>query len=603
MRRLRTYWALGPRSIARVGMYRAALRLGVHPVQRLKGEPVSGPFFRACPRSGDWPSADEGWLTAALRFDWHEQPMPPGSIPDWFANPFGTHGGAQADQPWWTIGDFGGGDIKGLWELSRFAWVCALAGCAAKGKAGAAERLNDWLADWAARNPPYRGPNWKCGQEASIRVMHLAAAALALGEDAEPLPGLVALVAQHLMRIAPTMAYALGQDNNHGTSEAAALFIGGSWLAATGDARGCGWAATGRRWLEERAQALIMPDGSFSQYSVTYHRVMLDSYALAETWRARRGLAAFSPILMQRLGAASEWLRGLVDPETGDAPNIGASDGARLLPFAATGYRDFRPSVQLAAALFRQQRAYALEPADGLARWLGAAIPDAIAPPPASASHPDGGWQVLRSGRAMAVLRVPQFRFRPSHADALHVDLMVGGRNLLRDAGTYSYNDPAVPDGDFAATRFHNSISFDDADQMPRLSRFLFGDWLKAEHVEPVQDAADGLAAAAAYRDPRGNRHERQVTLSDAGLLCRDRISGAFGNAVLRWHVPAGDWRLEGNRLAGDGLTLVIEVEGAEAACALVEGVEARHYARLSPTHVLEVTVSGPCTIITRGSF
>lgn len=40
----------------------------------------------------------------------------------------------------------------------------------------------------------------------------------------------------------------------------------------------------------------------------------------------------------------------------------------------------------------------------------------------------------------MAMLRYPRFRFRPSQADALHLDLWLEGRNLLRDAGTYSYN-------------------------------------------------------------------------------------------------------------------------------------------------------------------
>ena len=44
---------------------------------------------------------------------------------------------------------------------------------------------------------------------------------------------------------------------------------------------------------------------------------------------------------------------------------------------------------------------------------------------------------------AIAMLRYPRFKFRPSQADALHVDLWVDGENLLRDARAYSYNpDP-----------------------------------------------------------------------------------------------------------------------------------------------------------------
>src|SRR6185503_7196639 len=109
-------------------------------------------------------------------------------------------------------------------------------------------RLNHWLSDWSVTNPPYHGPNWKCGQEASIRVMHLLVGAILLGQAHAPEPGLVALVAAHLQRIAPTMSYAIGQQNNHGTSEAAALFAGGDFLARAGDARGLRWSALGRHW-------------------------------------------------------------------------------------------------------------------------------------------------------------------------------------------------------------------------------------------------------------------------------------------------------------------------------------------------------------------
>lgn len=602
--RARTLWALGPRSVVRVGLYRLGLKLGIHPVQRISAQRASGPFFVGAPRSdANLPPADSRWLDRVVRFDWHEEPMPPGTTPDWFANPFGQHGGARADQPWWTISDFGGGDIKGLWELSRFGWVVALAGCAAQGEPGAAARLNAWIADWSARNPPYRGPNWKCGQEASIRVMHLAAAAIMLDEDAAPQPGLTALIALHCARIAPTMGYALGQDNNHGTSEAAALFIGGSWLAAHGDMRGAGWAATGRRWLEERAQTLIMADGSFSQYSVTYHRVMLDSYTLAEVWRRRCGLPEFSSALMQRLVKATDWLEAMVDPFTGDAPNIGASDGARLLPVSATGYRNFMPSLHLASILFRGTWVYDKVGYDGLPGWLGlSGLADWAVPPP-STSFDDGGWHMLRNGELRAVMRYPRFRFRPSHADALHVDLWIHGCNVLGDAGTYSYNDPAVPDGDFAATRFHNTISFDDADQMPRLSRFLFGDWLEAEAVEPAHGDDAAQSAAAAYRDRRGNRHHRRLTLTDRAFTCTDSIAGPFQSATLRWRLPPGDWQLGLGRVSSPAMALGIMVDGAPAVITLTEGTEAREYLRLSPVVVVEVTVDRPCTITTTGTF
>ena len=98
-------------------------------------------------------------------------------------------------RPWWQIPDFDPrvGDIKTIWEASRFDWVLTCAQHACHGDPVGVERLNTWLADWVANNPPYLGPNWKCGQEASIRVIHLAVAALILDQHRRSMPALRAL--------------------------------------------------------------------------------------------------------------------------------------------------------------------------------------------------------------------------------------------------------------------------------------------------------------------------------------------------------------------------------------------------------------------------
>lgn len=475
---------------------------------------------------------------------------------------------------------------------------------AAKGEEPELARLNAWLESWLAANPPYRGANWKCGQEASIRVMHLALAALILDQAETPLPGLLALVRLHLARIAPTIGYAIGQQNNHGTSEAAALYLGGSWLERHGDGRGAGWRATGLRWLEERARTLIERDGTFSQYSVVYHRVMLDTYSLAEVWRRRMALPAFPAALAERLAAATGWLRQLTDPASGDAANLGANDGARLIALTDTDFRDFRPSVQLAAALFEGARAYA--PGGSWCQplaWLGIEVPPQELPAPESRTFDDGGLHVLRQGRAVACLRYPRFRFRPGQADALHLDLWVDGVNLLRDAGTYSYNASAADTAYFNGTVAHNTVEFDGRDQMPRLGRFLFGGWLKARDVSPVSRRNGRTSAAAAYRDRWGASHHRAVSLSDEGLVCRDRIGGDAQTAVLRWRLPPDDWVLRGDTVTNGTTSLTVRADVPIRRMAIVEGRESRYYLDTSPVAVVEVETDAAATIETTIAF
>lgn len=607
--KVRTAWALGLSNIARATVYRVGVKLGVHPVRRLHAVRPQGPFFRppqgmvaiAAPATPEWGSS--ALLFGRWPIDLTHEP------PDWLANPISGRRVAAPERDWWTIPDFDPvvGDIKPIWELSRLDWALAFAQRARQGHHESLDRLNAWLEDWCVHNPPYQGPNWKCGQEASIRVMHLAMAALMLGQTREAAPGLIDLVRLHLRRIAPTVQYAMAQDNNHGTSEAAALFIGGSWLAAAGQPEGERWAIAGRRWLENRSARLIGEQGSFSQYSLNYHRVMLDTLCMAEVWRRHLGLPAFSARWQSRALAATQWLRHLVNGTDGDGPNVGANDGARLLPLTGTPYRDHRPSVQTAMALFAGQRAYRPEgPWDHALAWLGIASPGAQAPQPGSLWADDGGFAVLRRGAAMALLRYPRFRFRPSQADALHLDLWLGADNLLRDAGTYSYHTDPRWLGYFGGTASHNTVQFDDRDQMPRLGRFLLGDWLDSETPAPPDDTGAAVRFAAGYRDSQGARHHREVCLKEDGLRVDDAVRGFVRKAVLRWRLMPGAWRLE---QASGGTCVVrhpdrpfwlrVSATAPVVRCELVQGWESRHYLDKTPIQVLEVEIHEAGTLTT----
>lgn len=605
----RTAWRLGAVNIGRAVAYRLGVQLGLNPVRRLQADTPQGPFFNLSQRMGQvLGPVVSGWRSEAYLFSHWPFPLSD-APPDWLANPFNGQRVVSPDRDWWQIPDFDPavGDIKLIWELSRMDWVVILAQRARQGDQDALDRLNVWLVDWCKQNPPYKGPNWKCGQEASIRVMHLCMATLMLGQVRTAAPGLRALIRLHLQRIAPTVQYAMAQDNNHGTSEAAALFMGGSWLAALGLSDGARWARMGRRWLEDRAARLIGPQGSFSQYSLNYHRVMLDTFCIAEVWRRHLELPVFSPRLQARVLAATEWLRYMVNPVNGDGPNVGANDGARLLQLTDTLYRDHRPSVTLAMALFAGQRAYAHSgPWEQALQWLGVAVPKAVAPLPQSRVADDGGFAVLQCGNAMAMLRYPRFRFRPSQADALHLDLWLGPDNLLRDAGTYSYNTEPQWAQYFGGTASHNTVQFDDRDQMPRLSRFLFGDWLKADDVQALRSSNGATQFGAGYKDRRGASHHRWVHLESGRLQVVDKVQGFDSKAVLRWRLQPGDWRIEltQQRLRlvhnpGDAVTLSVSASVPILRCEVVQGWESRHYLEKTPVPVLEVEFQQAGTLTT----
>lgn len=598
----RTALALGLPNLFRALVYRVGVRTGLNPVRNLRSTSPKGQFFRPpvaqAPDTltANFPNLSQGLLFSYRPVEWGDAP------PDWHANPFSGARVEAADRPWWQIPDFDPvvGDIKLIWELSRFDWALCFARAAASGNELALHRLNAWLLDWCERNPPYFGPNWKCGQEASIRVMHLAAVAMVLKQVESAEAALLALVRLHLQRIEPTIMYAVAQDNNHGTSEAAALFIGGSWLALHGDAQGEHWGKLGRRWLENRAARLIGEQGSFSQYSVNYHRVMLDSFSLAEVWRRQLGLKQFSQKFQGRAAAAANWLFQMCSPLDGDVPNLGANDGARLLPLAELPYRDFRPSIQLGMALFAGLRAYPQEGVwNDVLHWFGILVPDKEAVLAERFIADDGGFAVMRHEAAVVVFRYPRFRFRPSQADALHVDFWLHGRNVLRDAGTFSYNTAPELIAYFGGTAGHNTVQFDNRDQMPRLSRFLFGDWLKTLSLDECT-LPEGAGFAVAYRDVKACFHRRSLVLSSGSFRVKDEISGFAKSAVLRWRLMPGNWRFEASAQGGCvfaeafGLRIVIHADVALIRCQLLTGLESRNYLEKTELPVLEVEVAEP---------
>lgn len=605
----RTFWALGFANILRVGRYRLGVKIRINPVQFLRDSVPNGPFFLPAQTNilVDVPAVI-AWQTSAFLFSYWPISLTD-APPDWLANPLNGQRIQGANRNWWMIPDFDSveGDIKLVWELSRMDWVLAFAQRSRQGDAVALNRLNEWLADWCTHNPPYKGPNWKCGQEASIRVMHLSMAALILGQATSTTLGLLDLIRLHLRRIEPTVQYAMAQDNNHGTSEAAALFIGGSWLVALGLHEGEKWASMGRSWLENRAARLIGLQGSFSQYSLNYHRVLLDTFCMVEVWRRHLNLPSFSMQWLDRAMVATEWLRHMVNEVNGDGPNIGANDGARLLQLTNSPYRDYRPTVQLAMALFAGKRAYSHSgPWEHALQWLGVSSPQDIAPAPKSYVAHDGGFAILRRGTIIALLRYPRFRFRPSQSDALHLDLWLRSDNVLRDGGTFSYNTEPQWLNYFGGTASHNTIQFDGRDQMPRISRFLFGDWLKTKYMLPFAQEDSVMRIAAGYCDRQGVCHLRHVSLHEASLKVIDEVRGFDKRAVLRWRLIPCDWWLqespEGPRLLGGvtgELSLSVTANVPITRCELVQGWESRYYSEKTTLPVLEVEIEQAGTMTT----
>lgn len=598
---------LGLINIFRVARHRVLLKLRIHPVCRLKAEIVAGPFFQEVIKSRNL-LASQAWQGTLKYFDWFEVPVPGGGKPNWFSKPFSGGADWPSDGPWWKPDTLvkNSGDIKEVWDLSRFNWLLAMAQRVANGNNDELHRLNEWLCDWVQKNPPYMGPNWGCGQEASIRVMHLAIAAVILEQDKSPSPAVLSFIRAHLARIASTLSYALAQDNNHGVLEASGLFVGGEWLyAVSGDSHARSWADLGRKWLEERARKLISPDGGFSMYSVAYHREFLDALTICEFWRRRFELPRFSAEFIALAKSATLWLKAFTNPISGDVPNIGGNDGTRLFPMADTGYRDFRPSVQIASVFFAGARAYSGDgPWNLPLNWLEIPLPESVLADDGVKLFDDCGFARLNiignEGASQVFIRYPRFRFRPSHAEGLHLDFWLNGQNVLRDGGSFSYVTKLGFADYFMGMQSHNTVQFDDREQMPRLGRFLFGAWPTAGKRQISNTQEGGVSFEVSYVDHKGANHLRCVTLDADGLGVKDVVGGFGRSAVLRWRLQPGAWILGENSVSDGKYTLSFSSDVPICRAELVTGLESRYYCNKDEIPVLEVEIHQSGTLTTQ---
>lgn len=597
--KIETYWRLGLLNLWRVFYYRLGVRLGFNPVRKLQATAPRGPFFYYDDKaanlsvSGELPRIEAFYLFGCKAF-----PLTRQQPPDWFKSPFYKRTVNSGDKAWWQISDFDldVGDIKQIWELSRFDWLIKLAQKASFDDRKSLNQLEVWLQDWIDRNPPYQGVNWKCGQEVSIRVLHLIVAAKILGCLRRPEKALVELIHIHLQRIAPTISYAIAQDNNHGTSEAAAMYVGGLFLLENNFSEGQKYASDGRRWLEDRAHRLIGTNGTFSQYSVNYHRLMLDTLCLSELARDWFGDSDFSTCFYKKAQLATYWLTSLVEPDSGDVPNLGANDGARLIPVTEGDYRDYRPAVILASRVFLNAFPEKLDTdsvnCDVLA-WFGLEKPNNRFNLSANQVFDDGGFAVLTRNNSKVVVRYPKFKFRPGQNDLLHVDFWLGKENLLRDAGSYSYNCEEPWQSYFPSVEAHNTVQFDDREQMPRVGRFLLGGWPKPKDCQLDESQTNRASFSCSYINFWGNTHKREVILRETGLKVIDFVAGFNKKAVVRYRLsPQRMWRLD-KRCVTDGEHLIKIKAGVPIDdIRLVTGWESRYYFKKTELQVLEIELS-----------
>jgi len=402
-----------------------------------------------------------------------------GEFPEWDKN-YVSGEKLSAKSHWSKMPWNAAGDIKNVWELSRFSWAFALARAFAltsepERKARYAARFWALLNNWMENNPPDCGANWMCGQETAMRLMAALFAASvfaahgAYTKDDET--RFVRFAAASAARIDENISYALSQKNNHGVSESAGLFAAGvlfTWLK-----RASAYKERAARCLEAQVQELFYADGAFAQYSLNYHRVALDGLmfalfaAAAAEYQAPHAWA-------DALERSEAFFAPLINPQSGEVPNYGSNDGARLLQLASADYGDFRPTAAaLCAYLKKPLRVYSAEALEEAA-WLWGEEPKLCKSCTRGELRAEKtGYYSMQGGDFFGFLRCGHYFHRMHHEDTLSLWLEYKGARLAVDAGSYSYASDFCAKLLPACALRHNVLTADNLPYSEAVSKFL----------------------------------------------------------------------------------------------------------------------------------
>jgi hypothetical protein len=399
---------------------------------------------------------------------------------DWLTNPDNNY--KYPLKHWTEIPDFSSetGDIKYVWEKSRFSFLYNLIRYDYHYSDDQSAFVFDEIQSWIEANPVNQGPNWRCSQEISLRVLNWIFALNYYKDSAylteDVFQKMMNSIYWQMRHVYSNIDFSrIAVRNNHAITETLSLYLVGMLMPHFSEAKI--WKNKGKQWFEEEIAYQVYEDGTFLQFSMNYHRVVIQLFTWA-LYLSRKNGETFSDVVYDRAKKSLNFLQVCQDETSGQLPNYGANDGALFFPLNDSDYRDYRPQLNALHYYFNQS-SYVSNQED--INWFGVKESKLVEISKQGIfSFDAGGYYVMKDAETLTFVRCGNHKDRPSQADNLHLDVWVKGQNVLRDAGSYKYNTKPEFLKYFLGTISHNTVVLDDYDQMQKGPRFVWFDWSQA---------------------------------------------------------------------------------------------------------------------------
>lgn len=374
------------------------------------------------------------------------------------------------------------GDKKIIWELNRHQhfFTLGIAYWLTEDETFAGTFMRH-LDSWMEQNPPGMGVNWFSSLEVAFRSISWVWAIHFFKDSNSITREFFQKILKHLFLHGRHIEKYLStyySPNTHLTGEALGLYYLGTQFPFL--KRSAHWRKLGEEILFAELDRQILPDGVYFEQATWYQRYTADFYThflVLKTLADEKTPHQLQEKLSGKMQKVFDFLMYITRPD-GTTPLIGDDDGGRTLPLSRTSPDDFRGTLSTGAVLFErgdykfvagclaEETVWLL----GLEGVLAFETMRAEKPSKSSMGFNEGGYFVMRDGWAETdnYLLVDggnlgELSGGHAHADSLSINLSMGGRSMLTDAGTYTYHESKELRDDFRLSQAHNTLTIDDA--------------------------------------------------------------------------------------------------------------------------------------------
>ena len=411
---------------------------------------------------------------------------------DWVSNPE-TGFKYDISKHWSEINDYSNesGDIKYVWEKSRFSFLNTIIRYDYHYDDDQSEFVFNEIENWIDKNPINMGPNYVCSQEMTIRCFNWIFA-LNYYKNSKNLTNnrflkIINTIYWHGDHIYKNINFSkIAVRNNHAITECLGIYTFG--LLFPNFPNSAKWKRNGKKWFQNEISYQVYDDGTFLQFSMNYHRVLIQLF----TWAIQINKLndfPFSDDVYIKAKKSLKFLLSCMNGNNGMLPNYGANDGALFFKLGVQEFRDYRPQLEALSLSMGINWRYSSSEEKywfGLETTSGNLV---VKDQSSLNSFKNGGYYIINDSddSTLTFVRCGGHRDRPSQADNLHLDLWINGDNILRDAGSYKYNTNESDLNYFFGSKSHNTVTLGKNDQMLKGSRFIWYYWTQTLAAELLE--------------------------------------------------------------------------------------------------------------------